>query len=71
MASESRVGIRVSYSFPPASSPATPLAASRLTDAAELAAFDHVDLAVPTLHVDTSDGYRPELADVVAFARGW
>ncbi len=42
-----------------------------LADAAEPAAFDHVDLAVPTLHVDTSNGYRPELADVVAFARGW
>lgn len=41
-----------------------------LAEATDPAAFDHVHLPVPTLHVDTSDGYRPELADVVAFARG-
>lgn len=37
---------------------------------AAAAPFTPLDLAVPTLHVDTSDGYRPELAVVLAFCRG-
>jgi len=32
--------------------------------------FQPVSLPVPTLHVDTSDGYRPELAEIVAFVNG-
>lgn len=42
-------------------------------DAAHLATpppFTPLALAVPTLDVDTADGYRPELAAVVAFAAG-
>ncbi len=30
--------------------------------------FVHISLAVPTLQVDTSDGYRPELERIAAFA---
>ena len=32
--------------------------------------FDRLRLDVPALRVDTTDGYRPGLADVVAFAAG-
>lgn len=42
-------------------------------DAEHLAAaspFTPLTLAVPTLDVDTSEGYRPELTTVVAFAGG-
>jgi predicted kinase len=43
-------------------------------DAALLAssspAFVPITLAVPTLHVDTSAGYRPSLEEIAAFARG-
>jgi predicted kinase len=35
-----------------------------------LAPFDPPRLEVPTLVVDTMDGYRPELERIVAFARG-
>jgi predicted kinase len=31
--------------------------------------FDHVHLDVPTIDVDTSDGYRPDLEQIVTFAR--
>jgi predicted kinase len=31
--------------------------------------FVHISLDVPTLQVDTSDGYRPGLAEIAAFAR--
>lgn len=30
--------------------------------------FVHISLAVPTLHVDTTDGYRPGLEQIAAFA---
>ena len=33
-------------------------------------AFTPLTLDVPTLDVDTADGYRPELLEVVAFCRG-
>jgi predicted kinase len=33
-------------------------------------AFDRVRLAVPSVEVDTTSGYRPGLAEVVAFAAG-
>ena len=33
-------------------------------------AFDRVRLAVPAIEVDTTSGYRPALAEVVAFAAG-
>lgn len=32
--------------------------------------FQPVSLPVPTLHVDTSDGYRPGLDEIVAFVNG-
>jgi predicted kinase len=35
-----------------------------------LRSFDRVSLDVPALQVDTTDGYRPSLADIVAFAGG-
>ena len=38
--------------------------------ARQLAAFDQVRLDVPALEVDTTAGYRPGLARVVAFAGG-
>ena len=38
--------------------------------ARQLAAFDRVRLDVPSLEVDTTSGYRPHLAEVVAFAAG-
>jgi len=31
-------------------------------------AFDPVRLDVPTIEVDTTDGYRPDLDQIVAFA---
>jgi predicted kinase len=34
------------------------------------ARFERVSLAVPTLSVDTTDGYAPDLATIVTFARG-
>jgi predicted kinase len=36
---------------------------------AAAAAFTPLALDVPTLEVDTSDGYRPDLSDVLAFCR--
>jgi predicted kinase len=43
-------------------------------DAAEHAlghdAFDRVSVDVPSIEVDTTDGYRPELREIVAFANG-
>lgn len=39
-----------------------------LGDADYHRAFVALSLAVPTLDVDTSDGYRPSLAEIVAFA---
>jgi predicted kinase len=38
--------------------------------AGQLAAFSRLALDVPSLEVDTSSGYRPELAEVIAFANG-
>ena len=38
--------------------------------ARQLAAFDRLRLAVPSLEVDTTAGYRPGLAEVAAFAVG-
>jgi predicted kinase len=35
-----------------------------------LAAFQHISLPVPSMDVDTSDGYRPGLAEIVAFVNG-
>jgi predicted kinase len=35
-----------------------------------IAPFDPPRLEVPTLVVDTTDGYRPELERIIAFARG-
>ena len=35
-----------------------------------LRAFDRVRLDVPSLEVDTTSGYRPGLAEIVAFAAG-
>lgn len=32
--------------------------------------FQRVELEVPSIEVDTSDGYRPALAEIVAFAAG-
>ena len=34
-----------------------------------LRSFNPVDLGVPAIEVDTTDGYRPALADLAAFAR--
>jgi predicted kinase len=42
-------------------------AARRIRDHA---AFDPVRLDVPSIEVDTTSGYRPALADIVAFAAG-
>ena len=35
-----------------------------------LRAFDRVRLDVPSIEVDTTSGYRPGLAEIVAFAAG-
>ena len=35
-----------------------------------LRAFDRVRLDVPSIEVDTTSGYRPGLAEVIAFAAG-
>ena len=35
-----------------------------------LRAFDRIRLGVPSIEVDTTSGYRPGLAEVVAFAAG-
>ena len=34
------------------------------------AAFDRVRVDAPSIEVDTSDGYRPGLEEIVAFAGG-
>ena len=34
------------------------------------AAFDRVRIDTPSIEVDTSDGYRPGLEEIVAFAGG-
>jgi hypothetical protein len=34
------------------------------------AAFDRVRIDAPSIEVDTSDGYRPGLEEIVAFAGG-
>jgi predicted kinase len=47
----------------------TALLQDRATGATSHAGFVHISLPVPTLQVDTSDGYRPELAQIAAFAR--
>ncbi len=39
--------------------------------ARQLAAFSRLRLDVPSLDVDTTSGYRPGLADVIAFAGGF
>ncbi|MFF7189930.1 AAA family ATPase [Streptomyces sp. NPDC008222] len=36
-----------------------------------LQSFVPISLDVPTLTVDTSNGYRPSLRDITAFARAW
>jgi hypothetical protein len=33
-----------------------------------LRSFDRIDLGPPWIETDTTDGYRPDLADLVAFA---
>jgi predicted kinase len=45
-----------------------PGAAGRETYAGRLRAFDRVRLDVPSIEVDTTSGYRPGLADIIAFA---
>lgn len=41
------------------------------TDTSELPReFDQVSLAVPAIKVDTTDGYRPGLDEIVAFVNG-
>lgn len=49
---------------------ADPDAADRENYLARLRAFDRVSLDVPALEVDTTSGYRPALAEIVAFAGG-
>jgi predicted kinase len=49
---------------------ADPGAADRAEFVRQLRAFDRISLDVPALEVDTSDGYRPSLAEIVAFAGG-
>jgi len=49
---------------------ADPDAADRAEYLRQLRAFDRISLDVPALEVDTSDGYRPSLEEIVAFARG-
>jgi predicted kinase len=45
-----------------------PAAAGREAYARRLRDFDRVRLGVPSIEVDTTSGYRPGLADVIAFA---
>jgi predicted kinase len=45
-----------------------PAAAGREAYARRLRAFDRVRLGVPSIEVDTTSGYRPGLADIIAFA---
>ncbi len=47
-----------------------PGAAGRDAFLERLRAFDRVRLDVPSLEVDTTSGYRPGLAEIVAFAAG-
>jgi predicted kinase len=49
---------------------ADPAATGRAEFLRQLRAFDRISLDVPALEVDTSDGYRPSLAEIVAFAAG-
>ncbi|TVZ05808.1 ATP-binding protein [Trebonia kvetii] len=49
---------------------ADPSAADRVEFLSRLRAFDRISLDVPELAVDTTAGYRPSLAEIVAFARG-
>jgi predicted kinase len=45
-----------------------PALAGREEFARRLRAFDRVRLGVPSIEVDTTSGYRPALAEIVAFA---
>ena len=45
-----------------------PALAGREEFTRRLRAFDRVRLGVPSIEVDTTSGYRPGLAEVVAFA---
>ena len=47
-----------------------PGAAGREAYLERLRAFDRVRLDVPSIEVDTTSGYRPGLAEIVAFAAG-
>ena len=49
---------------------ADPEAADREEFLRKLRAFDRISLDVPELAVDTTAGYRPSLAEIVAFAQG-
>jgi predicted kinase len=49
---------------------AGPGAADRADYLRQLRAFDRISLDVPELEVDTTDGYRPSLEEIVAFAAG-
>jgi hypothetical protein len=46
----------------------TALLADRAQGSQTHADFVHISLAVPTLRVDTTDGYRPGLDQIVTFA---
>jgi hypothetical protein len=39
-------------------------------DATVRPVFNRVSLDVPTIEIDTTDGYRPDLDQIVAFADG-
>ena len=47
-----------------------PLAAGPSQWTAHYDAFDRLKMDVPSLDVDTTDGYRPGLPEIAAFARG-
>jgi predicted kinase len=49
---------------------ADPAAADAADFLARLRTFDRVDLGTLSLEIDTSDGYRPPLADLLAFLAG-